>query len=648
MTFRLRLWPAAALIWAAAEAAAAQETATPAGTIDLYYQAVRNKDCSTAVRLRPGYSLAACKGVETVSAWLSTVIAEAEGRAAVFLQVDLERNGTMQQWAGFVTLVDGANGWRIVTDSFKQQTDGYGIADYLTGHFLAATLHKQEVPGLPDQATGDLPPPTSFDPPPVGPAILSYGASGGAFDTYGQGGDPDPAVLAFQAHYDALDQGNCPHAASLRQPADPARCASVREVLQAEATVVTRDATRVVLQVKIALRRRTAEDDATLEDFRGLVTMVERDRGWIIAGESYRSDPHGVGRADYLAEMGLTAAALPDDLTLRLGNLVPPPGASTAPFWDFGGPTEFGSRAVMDACWSRRDLHHRPGEEKTSKTAPGAFLPPPLRKEPRLMLNPLSDRYRRSIRSVDTGGRKLVALTFDTGELNNDLAGYDGEIVDYLRAEGVKATFYLGGKWMATHPERAQQLIADPLFEMGNHAWTHGNLRVIQGQDASDQILFTQAQYEVLLEDLWARDCAQAAGSDAFARIPPTLATYRFAYGTCSDETLRMVNDFGLPAVQWDVVTSDPNPRIPAQAIALAVLQGARPGSIVIMHANGRGWNTAEALPLIIPGLRKLGYEFVTVSELLEAGEVRASDTCFERKPGDNLHYDRYGRGTGD
>jgi len=47
------------------------------------------------------------------------------------------------------------------------------------------------------------------------------------------------------------------------------------------------------------------------------------------------------------------------------------------------------------------------------------------------------------------------------------------------------------------------------------------------------------------------------------------------------------------------------------------VLARARPGAIVIMHVNGRGWHTAQALPILIPALRARGYAFVTVSQIL-------------------------------
>ena len=61
-------------------------------------------------------------------------------------------------------------------------------------------------------------------------------------------------------------------------------------------------------------------------------------------------------------------------------------------------------------------------------------------------------------------GKKLVAFTFDLCEQPFEIAGYQGDIVDLLREHKVQATFFAGGKWLLTHPERAAQLVGDPLF----------------------------------------------------------------------------------------------------------------------------------------------------------------------------------------
>jgi peptidoglycan/xylan/chitin deacetylase (PgdA/CDA1 family) len=53
------------------------------------------------------------------------------------------------------------------------------------------------------------------------------------------------------------------------------------------------------------------------------------------------------------------------------------------------------------------------------------------------------------------------------------------------------------------------------------------------------------------------------------------------------------------------------------------VLRDVRAGSIVLFHANGRGWHTAEALRILVPELRTRGFELVTVAELLNT-RVRA------------------------
>lgn len=253
---------------------------------------------------------------------------------------------------------------------------------------------------------------------------------------------------------------------------------------------------------------------------------------------------------------------------------------------------------------------------------------------------PTESGLRGSIRRVKLPpGEKLIALTFDLCESPYDVAGYDGGIVDYLRDHKVKATFFAGGKWIETHGERAAQLMTDPLFEIGNHGWEHRDFRRLSGNRLGDEIGLAQSAYERARGKLARRACV-AAAPGALARVPQRMGLFRFPYGTCNAKALDAVANAGLLAVQWDVVTGDPMPGRSARAIAATVLGRARPGSIVIAHANGRGWNTAAALPLIVPRLRKQGFRFVTVSELLAAGEPVIARTCYELRPGDHRRFE--------
>lgn len=302
----------------------------------------------------------------------------------------------------------------------------------------------------------------------------------------------------------------------------------------------------------------------------------------------------------------------------------------------------FGSERILSSCWTTQELRGK--SKKKSTPALALSLPPGTRSStlPRHTHQPLAPALENSIRRVKpTSDKKVVALTFDLCEGARDLAGYDADLVNYLRDHMVKATFFAGGKWMLSHPEEAMQLIADPLFEVGNHSWTHANLRLLDAKRIEEQVLRPQAQYEVLWEQLQARALDRQVPSDEMNKIPGVPRVFRFPYGACNAQSLTLLKKNGLAAIQWDVVTGDAAQRQTAQAIARIVLQQVRPGSIVICHANGRGHGTAASLPLFVPKLRALGYEWVTVSELLTHGPAVASSECYEIKPGDNLRYDK-------
>lgn len=297
---------------------------------------------------------------------------------------------------------------------------------------------------------------------------------------------------------------------------------------------------------------------------------------------------------------------------------------------------EGGLRAM---CFAPGELAARRGEEHPVKRQRG--FDKPLAERGLAPFQPVAAGQRGAIRRVKLheGSGKLIALTFDLCEQPGEIAGYDGAIIDYLRANGIKATLFTGGKWMRSHAERMQQLMADPLFEIGSHGEAHRNLRLLSGAALQDEIAGPQRSYETAREHLGAQQCV-AQNAAEFGHVPQRISTFRFPYGACNAQSLAAVNDAGLLAIQWDLSTGDPSLGQSAGAIARAALQ-AQPGSIVIMHANGRGYHTAQALPLFVPKLKDLGFRFVTVTELLAAGDPVIAPTCYNAKPGDTDRYDR-------
>jgi len=95
--------------------------------------------------------------------------------------------------------------------------------------------------------------------------------------------------------------------------------------------------------------------------------------------------------------------------------------------------------------------------------------------------------------------------------------------------------------------------------------------------------------------------------------------------GAFDKRVLRIANELGYTVIQWDTDSLDwKNPGV--DTIINRVVSRAHPGDIILMHASDSCKQTHEALPVIIDRLRAKGYEFVTVSELLNLADVDGRD----------------------
>lgn len=296
------------------------------------------------------------------------------------------------------------------------------------------------------------------------------------------------------------------------------------------------------------------------------------------------------------------------------------------------GSAAAGEQTLIDRCWTPQALAGTQAELRALRAHTKLDLTP-LRQVPLPDIAPVPLELRGSIRSVALPpGEKLIALTFDLCETAGDVSGYDGRIIDLLRARGVKATFFAGGKWMETHEERTAQLIADPNFEIASHGLRHLDMARLNGETLKDEITLTEAAYSRARQGLLARQCA--APADTGTTLPERTSLIRFPYGSCNAASLAAVADQGQLAIQWDIVTGDPDPHRSAKAIAETILSKMHPGAIIVAHANGRGWHTAEALAIAIPKLKEEGYSFATVSELIAAGKPVIAAKCYLNQPG--------------
>ncbi len=294
-----------------------------------------------------------------------------------------------------------------------------------------------------------------------------------------------------------------------------------------------------------------------------------------------------------------------------------------------GAGAVLASRGALAACWTPGELAASPGEAlRRRPTAADTFMKP----APAAALAPISGALAGIVRRVDLPpGDKAIALTFDLCQTVSPIAGYDGAVVDVLRSENVAATFFAAGRWLETHKVRAAQLAADRRFLIANHSFDHPDLHAASAARVESEILLTEAV-------LAATRATAATACPATAPVAP-MRLFRFPYGSCTPSGVAVVNAIGSVVIQWDTVSGDPD-GTSAKAIERNVFATVKPGSIVVMHANGRGTHTAEALRSIIPKLKAEGFRFVTVADLLKAGRPVAATACYITRPGDTAVYD--------
>ena len=266
---------------------------------------------------------------------------------------------------------------------------------------------------------------------------------------------------------------------------------------------------------------------------------------------------------------------------------------------------------------------------------------PPARREPATVLPPLPAASVGNIRRVAIAdGAKVVALTFDLCELDTVTTGCDMDILGFLRSERIPATLFMGGKWMRTHARRVLQIMSEPQFEIANHAWSHGNFALLSPAGLRAQVLWTQAQYELLRDEALRQARSQGRPEPSIAPVP-TL--FRLPYGRCNDQALQALANLGMQVVQWDVVaesggdnTRPEHARHEAQLVASQV----RPGSILLFHANLVPKGSAQLLRETVAELRRKGYSFVSAGTLLGMGTPQRTMNGYFTRPGDNKALD--------
>jgi peptidoglycan/xylan/chitin deacetylase (PgdA/CDA1 family) len=184
---------------------------------------------------------------------------------------------------------------------------------------------------------------------------------------------------------------------------------------------------------------------------------------------------------------------------------------------------------------------------------------------------------------------KCVALTFDDGP-----GPFDARLLQILKENDAKATFFLIGNKVAANPAGAKA-IADAGMEIGSHTWEHPNMTTIPTEDIATQ--FTKAN-----------DAINAATG----RTP---VLYRPAGGLSDPVVRQAAGQAGLAEILWDIIPFDWANDSNTAATRYMLMTYIKPGSVVLLHSTYS--STVDLVYQFIPVLKANGYRMVTVSELL-------------------------------
>ena len=184
---------------------------------------------------------------------------------------------------------------------------------------------------------------------------------------------------------------------------------------------------------------------------------------------------------------------------------------------------------------------------------------------------------------------KKIAISFDASWG----AERTEQLLETLRDEGIKTTFFLTGFWVEKYPEMVEK-IAKEGHEIGNHTYSHPHLNNLGEKEIEKEVQKVHDMIEKLTE------------------VAPTL--FRPPFGEYSNKVIKVLDKMGYKTIQWSVDSLDWKD-LSSEEITNRVLSGLHDGAIVLFHNNGK--HTAHALPAIIQGAREKGYTIVPISELI-------------------------------
>lgn len=180
---------------------------------------------------------------------------------------------------------------------------------------------------------------------------------------------------------------------------------------------------------------------------------------------------------------------------------------------------------------------------------------------------------------------KEVALTFDDGP-----AAHTEAVLDILKREKVKATFFLIGKNIDTREILLKRML-DEGHSIGNHSFNHGfNFDWQSAAKMQEEIELTNKTIEAVTN--------------------ASVTLFRPPYGVTNPNLGKALRNSNLKSIGWNLRSMDTVAK-DKQQLLNKILTKVKAGDIILLH--DRCAITAEILPELITTLKKRGFDFAAL-----------------------------------
>lgn len=192
---------------------------------------------------------------------------------------------------------------------------------------------------------------------------------------------------------------------------------------------------------------------------------------------------------------------------------------------------------------------------------------------------------------------KVAYLTFDDGPDEKNTAA----VLDILKQEGIKATFYVTGRNVRNFPDTAKRIFEEG-HALGNHSYDHDYKRLYAS--VGNYITEMEEADEAIYELLGVRPLITRAPSGRMGNFTKAYEDAIAANGYVEHD--------------WNVSSADTAPGNPTAQDFIDNISGqaTMDSVIILMHSSGGHEETVKAVPEIIRILRERGYTFGVVTPM--------------------------------